>query len=278
MRRRHNSEGGRPRRRHWQELREQHWQELREHPRRGIFLLPSLLTTGNLFCGFLALVLTADGRLTEAAVSIFVAIVMDILDGKVARLTRTTTQFGVEFDSLADVVSFCVAPAFMLYTLALGGLGRAAWLGTFLFVICGALRLARFNVASGVADRRYFVGLPTPAGAGIVAAVVLLLGDDEINRWLGAAIAAGTYAVAILMVSTVRYYSFKEIDFARRRPTSVLLVVVLAVLIVATHPQWFLFALFSAYVLSGPARPLWARRLEGGVAIDKAPRDSRQER
>src|SRR5262245_5330814 len=109
MRRRHNSEGGRPRRRHWQEL--------REHPRRGIFLLPSLLTTGNLFCGFLALILTADGRLTEAAVSIFVAIVMDILDGKVARLTRTTSQFGVEFDSLADVVSFCVAPAFMLYTL-----------------------------------------------------------------------------------------------------------------------------------------------------------------
>jgi CDP-diacylglycerol--serine O-phosphatidyltransferase len=277
MRRRHwrNGEGGRgPRRRRWQELREQ--------PRRGIFLLPSLLTTGNLFCGFLALVLTSQERFTEAAISIFVAMVLDVLDGKVARLTKTTTQFGVEFDSLADVVSFCVAPAFMLYTrlvavepqLALGNLGRAAWLGAFLFVICGALRLARFNVYSGVTDRRYFVGLPTPAAAGIVAAVVLLLGNDELSRWQGVVIAAGTYTVAILMVSTFRYYSFKEIDFARRRPTGVLLLVVLAVLIVATHPQWFLFLLFSAYVLSGPTRPVWARRREGALTTEKGIRES----
>ncbi len=267
MRRRPFSmEGGRgPRRRRWQEL--------REHPRRGIFLLPSLLTTGNLFCGFLALILTAEARFVEAAVAIFVAMVLDILDGKVARLTKTTTQFGVEFDSLADVVSFCVAPAFMLYTLALGRLGRAAWLGVFLFVICGALRLARFNVYSGVSDRRYFVGLPTPAGAGIVASVVLLLGNDEISRWQGAAIAAGTYIVAVLMVSTFRYYSFKEIDFARRRPTGVLLLVVLAVLIVATHPQWFLFLLFSAYVLSGPARPVWPHRREATLMAEKGNRD-----
>jgi CDP-diacylglycerol--serine O-phosphatidyltransferase len=268
MRRRHwNGEGSRgPRRRRWQEL--------REHPRRGIFLLPSLLTTGNLFCGFLALILTAEARYVEAAVAIFVAMVMDVLDGKVARLTQTTTQFGVEFDSLADVVSFCVAPAFMLYTVALGPLGRAAWLGAFLFVICGALRLARFNVHSGAGDRRYFVGLPTPAAAGIVASVVLLLGNDEIGRWLGAVIAAGTYGVAILMVSTFRYYSFKEIDFARRRPTGVLLLVVLGVLIVATHPQWFLFALFSTYVLSGPTRPVWARRRDGAFVAEKGHRDA----
>jgi CDP-diacylglycerol---serine O-phosphatidyltransferase len=266
------------RRRHWggdsaRGPRRRRWQELREHPRRGIFLLPSLLTTGNLFCGFLALVLTADERFFDAAVAIFVAMVMDILDGKVARLTQTTTQFGVEFDSLADVVSFCVAPAFMLYTLALGRLGRAAWLGAFLFVICGALRLARFNVHTGGSDRRYFVGLPTPAAAGVVAAVVLLVGNDEVTAWQGAAIAAGTYVVALLMVSTFRYYSFKEIDFAHRRPTGVLLLMVLAVLIVATHPQWFLFLLFSAYVLSGPARPLWARRREGLMAPEKG-RDS----
>ena len=267
MRRRHGGENGRgPRRRRWQDL--------REHHRRGIFLLPSLLTTGNLFCGFLALVLTADGRLAEAAVAIFVAMVLDVLDGKVARLTRTTTQFGVEFDSLADVVSFCVAPAFMLYTLVLGRLGRAAWLGAFLFVICGALRLARFNVHTGVSDRRYFVGLPTPAAAGIVAATVFLLGGEEPERWVGAAIAAGTYAVAILMVSTFRYYSFKEIDLAQRRPAGVLLLVVLAVLIVATHPQWFLFLLFSAYLLSGPTRPVWARRREGALGADKGIRDA----
>ena len=263
MRRRHASEnaGRGPRRRKWQELRQQ--------PRRGIFLLPSLLTTGNLFCGFLAVVLASDSRFTEAAVSLFVAMVMDMLDGKVARLTKTTTQFGVEFDSLADVVSFGVAPAFMLYSFALAPLGRAAWLGAFLFAICGALRLARFNVYSGVTDKRYFIGLPIPAAAGIVASVVLLLGNEDIPRWLGAAIAAGTYLVAILMVTTFRYYSFKEIDFARRRPAGVLVLVVLGVLIVATHPQWFLFLLFSAYVLSGPTRPLWARHLEGATGVER---------
>jgi CDP-diacylglycerol--serine O-phosphatidyltransferase len=162
----------------------------------------------------------------------------------------------------------------MLYVLALKPLGRAASLGAFLFVICGALRLARFNIQSGATDRRYFVGLPTPAAAGMVASVMLLLGDDELELWQQAAIAAGTYIVAILMVTTFRYYSFKEIDFARRRPTGLLLVVVLGVLIVATHPQWFLFALFSVYVLSGPTRPFWARRREGGLLTDRGLRDA----
>jgi CDP-diacylglycerol--serine O-phosphatidyltransferase len=185
-------------------------------------------------------------------------------------MTKTTSQFGVELDSLADVVSFGVAPAFVLYSMALAPLGRAAWLGSFLFVICGALRLARFNVYAGVTDKRYFVGLPIPAAAGLVASVVLLLGNDDIPRWLGAALAAGTYLVAILMVTTFRYYSFKEIDFARRRPAGVLVLVVLGVLIVATHPQWFLFLLFFAYALSGPTRPLWARRRDAVPAAAPA--------
>jgi CDP-diacylglycerol--serine O-phosphatidyltransferase len=203
-----------------------------------------------------------------------VAIALDILDGKVARLTRTTTQFGVEFDSLADVVSFGVAPAFLLYALVLQSLGRAAWLGAFLFVICGALRLARFNVHAGVTDRRYFVGLPIPAAAGMVGATVLVLGAEEIERWQAVAVAVGTYLVALLMVSTFRYYSFKEIDVARRRPVSVLLLVVLGLLIVATHPQWFLFALFGTYLLSGPTRPVWARRREGTLPADRGSRDT----
>jgi CDP-diacylglycerol--serine O-phosphatidyltransferase len=269
VRRRHQSgDGARyPRRRRWQEL--------REHPRRGIFLLPSLLTTGNLFCGFLAIVLSSQARFVEAAVAVFVGMVLDILDGKVARLTRTTTQFGVEFDSLADVVSFCVAPAFMLYALALSQAGRVAWLGAFLFVICGALRLARFNVHQGVTDRRYFVGLPTPAAAGVVASTALLLEGVEITRWQAAAISVGTVVVALLMVSTFRYYSFKEVDFARRKPAQVLVLVVLGVLIVATHPQWFLFVLFSLYLLSGPTRPVWARRrLDQVQAIEKGTRDA----
>ena len=222
-----------------------------------------------------AIVLSAQARFVEAAVAVFVGMILDILDGKVARLTRTTTQFGVEFDSLADVVSFCVAPAFMLYALALQQFGRVAWLGAFLFVICGALRLARFNVYQGVTDRRYFVGLPTPAAAGIVASTALLLEGTEIGRWQAAAISVGTVVVALLMVSTFRYYSFKEVDFARRRPAQVLVLVVLGVLIVATHPQWFLFILFSLYLLSGPTRPVWVRRrLDQPMVNEKGTRDA----
>ncbi len=248
--------------------RRRRWQEFREKRRRGIFLLPSLLTTGNLLCGFLALLLTAQHRYTEAALAILVAMVMDILDGKVARLTKTTTQFGVEYDSLADVVSFCVAPAFLLSSWALSQLGRAAWLAAFLFVICGALRLARFNVASGTLDRRYFVGLPTPAAAGLVAAVVLLREGEELSRWELLAISSATYLVALLMVSTFRYWSFKEVDFAQRRPFGTIVVVVLGVLIIATHPQFFLFVLFGLYVLSGPARRLGVKKREAVLTAE----------
>src|SRR5918999_6224748 len=127
-------------------MRRRRWQELRDKRRRGIYLLPSLLTTGNLFCGFLALLFTFNERFPEAALAILVAMVMDLLDGRVARLMKATSQFGVEYDSLADVISFCVAPAFLLYCFALRGLGRAAWFAAFLFVICGALRLGGFNV------------------------------------------------------------------------------------------------------------------------------------
>ena len=246
--------------------RRRRWQELRAHRGRSIFLLPSLLTTGNLFCGFLAMILTAEHRYDQAALAVFVAIVMDMLDGRIARLMGATSQFGVEFDSLADVVSFCVAPAFLLYVVALSQLGRPAWLGAFLFVICGALRLARFNVHTGTGDRRFFVGLPTPAGAGLAAGTVLLLGAPPHPRWALVVIAAATYLVALLMVSTVRYWSFKELDFAQRRPLQALLIVVLAVMIVATHHEIFLFALFAFYVLSGPVRRLMVGRAETPAA------------
>ena len=249
--------------------RRRRWQSLREKRGRGIFLLPSLLTTANLFSGFLAVLLTSHGRYAEAAVAILAAILLDILDGKVARLTSTTTQFGLEFDSLADVVSFCVAPAFLLYAWALSHLGRAAWLASFLFVICGALRLARFNVHSAVTDRRYFVGLPTPAAAGLAAAAVLLFSEsEEMSRWELLAIGAATYVVALLMVSTFRYWSFKEVDLGRRRPVGLLVEVVLGVLIIATAPYIFVFTLFGLYVVSGPARRLWMRRPEGVVTED----------
>jgi len=241
--------------------RRRRWQSLREKRRRGIFLLPSLLTTANLFSGFLAVLLTANGRYADAAVAILAAILLDILDGKVARLTNTTTQFGLEFDSLADV-------AFLLYAWALSQLGRAAWLAAFLFVICGALRLARFNVYAGLLDRRFFVGLPTPAAAGLAASTVLLLADADIARWGLLAISAATYVVAVLMVSSFRYWSFKEVDFSRRHRLGILLLVVLGVLIVATYHQLFLFALFWLYVLSGPARRLWVRKPESAPSVD----------
>lgn len=243
-------------RRHGKRLRRRPWQELRARRQQSIFLLPSLLTTGNLFCGFFAMLLTVDARYTEAALAVFVAMIMDMLDGRVARLMKATSQFGVEYDSLADVISFCVAPAFLLYSFALRDLGRAAWFGAFLFVICGALRLARFNVYTGVVDKRFFVGLPTPAAAGAAAATVLLLHGDELPRVVLTALAVGTYLVALLMFSTFRYWSFKELDFARRRPLQTLLVVVLAVMIVATKPDIFLFLVFAGYAVSGPVRRL----------------------
>jgi CDP-diacylglycerol--serine O-phosphatidyltransferase len=246
-------------------LRRRPWQELRDRRRQGIFLFPSLLTTANLFCGFFAMLLTVDHRYTEAAIAIFVAMVMDLLDGRVARLMKATSQFGVEYDSLADVISFCVAPAFLLYSFALHALGRAAWFGAFLFVVCGALRLARFNVQTGL-DRRFFVGLSTPAAAGVAAALVVLLEGAEPARAVRVAIAAATYLLALLMVSTFRYWSFKEIDFARRRPVETLLVVVLAVMIVATKPEVFLFLVFGGYALSGPMRWLIVGRSPAPVA------------
>jgi CDP-diacylglycerol--serine O-phosphatidyltransferase len=251
------------------------WQELRDRRRQGIFLLPSLLTTGNLFCGFFSLVLSTEHRYTEAALVIFVAMVMDLLDGRVARLMKATSQFGVEYDSLADVISFCVAPAFLLYSFALHTLGRAAWFGAFLFLVCGALRLARFNVQTGSVDRRFFIGLSTPAAAGVAASIVILLEGEEPSRAVRVAIAVGTYVLALLMVSTFRYWSFKEIDFARRRPAETLLVVVLAVMIVATMHEVFLFLVFGGYACSGPARRLLVGRPVPATAEPAPSKDTR---
>ena len=245
MRRRHTAEAGRgPRRRKWQELRQQ--------PRRGIFLLPSLLTTGNLFCGFLAVVLASQSRFTEAAISLFVAMVMDMLDGKVARLTKTTTQFGVEFDSLADVVSFGVAPAFMLYSFALAPLGRAAWLGAFLFAICGALRLARFNVYAGVTDRRYFVGLPIPAAAAMVAAIIFAAGSEPVVWWpFAVAWIVLLMALALLMISSWRYRSFKDFNLLRPRSTLSIIVLGSTIYLIWNYPQPVLLGLAVLYVGGG---------------------------
>ncbi len=254
--------------------RRRRWQDLRDKRRRSIFLLPSLLTTGNLFCGFFAILLAARGRFEEASLAIFVAMVMDLLDGRVARLMKATSQFGVEFDSLADVVSFCAAPAFLIYAFGLQDLGRPAWFGAFLFVICGALRLARFNVQTGSVDRRFFVGLSTPGAAGVVASSVLLLDGEPVTRGLRLALAAGLWVVAPLMVSTFRYWSFKDVEWARRRPVQTLLVVVLAVMIVATNHELFLFLLFTGYAVSGPIRWLLLGRTVAPAPAEPGTREA----
>ncbi|MBI1736110.1 MAG: CDP-diacylglycerol--serine O-phosphatidyltransferase [Candidatus Rokubacteria bacterium] len=251
--------------------RRRRWQELRDRRGQGIFLLPSLLTTANLFCGFFSLLLTVEGRYSEAALAIYVAMVMDLLDGRVARLMKATSQFGLEFDSLADVVSFCVAPAFLVHAFALSHLGRPAWFAAFLFAICGALRLARFNVHTGTTDKRFFVGLSTPAAAGTIISTVMLLADAELERWHLVAIATGTYCVALLMVSTFKYLSFKESALARRHPAPTLLVVVLGIIIIALNHEVFLFLIFMSYAISGPVRRLVVGRTPA-TAPEPAPR------
>jgi CDP-diacylglycerol--serine O-phosphatidyltransferase len=251
------------------EPRRRRWTGLHERRRQTVFLLPGLLTTGNLLGGFYAIILTLDAQYQWAAVALFGAMVMDILDGKVARMTRTTTQFGVEYDSLADVVSFGVAPAVLLYQWALAQLGEispfAGRIGAgaaFLYVLCAALRLARFNVLTGVTDRRYFIGLPSPGGAGAVAAMVVFFGPVRFGRVELFALACATYLLAFLMISNIRYYSFKQLDFAKRHPVGVLLVAALGVLIVIAYRETFPFVAFGTYALSGPVRRLLIRKRE----------------
>jgi CDP-diacylglycerol--serine O-phosphatidyltransferase len=259
-----------PRRHGPKRARRRPWSELRERRGRTVFLLPSLLTTGNLFCGFFAMLLTVDERYAEATLAIFVAMIMDMLDGRVARLMRATSQFGVEYDSIADVVSFGVAPAFLLYSFALRDLGRPAWFAAFLFVICGALRLARFNVITGNTDKRYFVGLPIPAAAAVACSLVILLQGQELAGWMHVAVAVITYLVSLLMVSTFRYWSFKNFDWVRRPPVQTLLIVVLAGMIVATKHEILLFLAFGGYAASGPVWWLIAGRAPA-TALGEAP-------
>lgn len=221
--------------------------------RRGVYLLPNLFTTGNLLSGFYAIIAVFNADYVSAAIAILVATVFDSLDGRVARMTKTTSKFGVEYDSLADLVSFGVAPGLLIYSWALTNYGRIGWVAAFLFVACGALRLARFNVQAGTVESRYFVGLPIPAAAGLLAATVLF--DDHILR-LGAEmkpllIVAMTYVLAFLMVSNIRYWSFKGVELRDRRPFQVLVAAVLVVMVVTAAPQVMLFALFALYAASG---------------------------
>jgi CDP-diacylglycerol---serine O-phosphatidyltransferase len=245
--------------------------------RRGASILPSLFTVGNLFLGFWAIVRAFHGQYGEAAPLIFWACLLDVLDGRIARLTGTTSEFGAELDSLADVVSFGVAPAMVVYAWGFSTLPRVGWLVAFLFVVCGALRLARFNVQKTNVDGRYFVGLPIPAAAAPLAALVNVSParvDDRLHAVLCLSL---LIMLSFLMVSTFRYWSFKNIDLRSRR--SYVNVVGIAVLLVVfnMHPEWVLLSLATLFWLSGPLVYLYGvvfRRRTGSppfVAASEAP-------
>lgn len=221
-----------------------------ERFRRSVYVLPNLFTAMNMFCGFYAMISAINGKFVPAAYAVIIAGIFDNLDGKIARVTRSTSKFGVEFDSLADLVSFGVAPGLMMYLWALAPLGRLGWLAAFLFVICGALRLARFNTQVGTVSSDYFMGLPIPAGAGMNAVTILFchtLGLT-VNPLI---ILIMLYLLSFLMVSTLRYPSFKHAGFIRDRNFNALVMAILVLIFIAAQPSIALFLIGVTYVGSG---------------------------
>ncbi len=221
--------------------------------KRGIYLLPNLLTTAGLFSGFYAIVMSMNGHFEPAAIAIFVAMIFDGLDGRVARITNTQSEFGAEYDSMADMVSFGLAPALVAYNFGLTDLGKIGWLAAFIYVAGAALRLARFNTQVGVADQRFFQGLASPAAAAVVAGFVWVCIDHDINgNDYGIIVAIVTGIAGLLMVSNFKYNSFKEVDWHGKVPFVALLVIMMIFIIVATAPSLVLFLVFLLYTIAGP--------------------------
>jgi CDP-diacylglycerol--serine O-phosphatidyltransferase len=220
--------------------------------RRGVYLLPSLFTIGNMFCGYACVVYTMRGEFETAAPFVGFAFALDMLDGRIARLTGSESAFGLQFDSLADVISFGLAPAILAFSWGLWPLGRLGWAAGFLFVTAAALRLARFNIqAAAGADKRYFVGMPSPAAAAVPAATVFAF-PGGIADYRIALLALGVVIVpALLMVSTIRFRSFKTVNLQARRPYTVLLALAAGLVLVIAEPRWVLVALSYSYLASG---------------------------
>lgn len=226
---------------------------------RGIYLLPNLFTTGALFSGFYAVVASMHSNFENAAIAIFVAMVLDGLDGRVARLTNTSSAFGAEYDSLADMVSFGVAPSLVVFNWVLDDIGKLGWFAAFLYVAGAALRLARFNTQIGSMDKRYFMGLPSPAAAATVAGLVWAATEYDIDGAPFAyLIALYVAVVGVLMVSNILYYSFKDVSLKEKVPFLILAGIVLAVGVISISPETFLWLLFLTYAASGPL--LWVIR------------------
>lgn len=221
---------------------------------RGVYLLPNVLTTFGLFSGFFAVILATKGQYADAAIAIFVAMVFDGLDGRVARLTNTQSSFGEQYDSMADMLSFCVAPALLMYFWQFSDLGKIGWLGAFVYTAAGALRLARFNTQIDVQDKRYFQGLPSPAAAALIAGMVWTkqnIGVTDYDQYLTLVSWIILVGSGVLMVSNVRYYSFKEINLKGRSSFRLLLIATLIIIVTTLWPSAILFVFFLAYALSG---------------------------
>jgi CDP-diacylglycerol--serine O-phosphatidyltransferase len=220
--------------------------------KRGIYLLPNLFTTLALFAGFFAIVQGMNLRFDQAAIAIFVAMVLDGLDGRVARLTRTQSAFGAEYDSLADMVSFGAAPALLMYEWALRGMGRIGWIAAFVYCAGAALRLARFNTQLAVADKRWFTGIPSPAAAALVAGMIWVFTSHNVAggdvRWLAAAV---TVYAGVTMVTNVKFYSGKDINLRRQMPFWVTIVIVVTLLLISIEPSHVLWGVAVIYGLSG---------------------------
>lgn len=227
--------------------------------RKGIYLLPNALTTASLFSGFYAIVSASNGVFDNAAIAIFVSMILDGLDGRVARLTNTQSKFGEEYDSLADMVAFGVAPGLVTFFWSLNNLGQVGWAITFIYVAGAALRLARFNTQLGSVDKKFFVGLPSPAAAACVAGLVWCFHLFEPASWLTLMTIVVVGGCGVLMVSNILYKSFKDLDMRGRVPFAAILLVVLMFVVVALDPATVLFTGFLAYALSGPVLALFRR-------------------
>ncbi|HEY5602899.1 MAG TPA: CDP-diacylglycerol--serine O-phosphatidyltransferase [Gammaproteobacteria bacterium] len=228
---------------------------------RGIYLLPNLFTTACLFAGFYAIVAAISGKFEAAAAAVFIAMIMDGLDGRIARLTNTQTNFGAEYDSLADMVAFGLAPSLVMFEWALVNLGKLGWLAAFIYTACAALRLARFNTQVGTAGKRYFQGLASPAAAAVVAGMVWV-GADHSQAGADWRIPAFvlTLLAGILMVSNIRYRSFKDLDLKGKIPFVTMIVVVLVFVFISVSPPQVLFSIFLVYAISGPIYTLVSLR------------------
>lgn len=247
--------------------------------RKGIYILPNLFTLAGLFGGFYAVVMAMNGRFDMAAIGVFSAMVLDSLDGRVARMTNTQSAFGEQMDSLADMVSFGAAPALIAYEWALKPLGRWGWIAAFVYCACAALRLARFNVNTGVVDKRYFQGLPSPAAAALVTGFIWIMTEGDIA---GPAVAWPMFALALYsgltMVTNVPFYSFKDVSMKKSVPFAVIVLIALSIAVINIHPPTVLFGLFVIYGLSGYVVYGWRKAKGVQTSVISTSTDEPEER